>query len=157
MIYFLIVLFVIGVGFCFWRQYVNRNEYMDSGGWAITGIVILALSLSVIVPAITVPISSGVAVKEHKIFYDVNVNNYKATADDATTYLSEEEYRDNLIGGSIEYAGQAGYISERLAEWRDAVNEYNEWLARYEYYDSHWFIGVLYSNLPEELTYLEIR
>lgn len=102
------------------------------------------------------PIKAGADVARLTAFYDANYRNYGVAVDKTAAYLSEGESGGALVAGSLEKLELAGFISERMKEWRDAVNEYNQQVAVYRYYSTHLVVGVLYPDLPDYVKMLVI-
>ena len=79
---------------------------------------------------ISVTFGNGAGLAKWQAFYMANTQNYQIAISQTESYLSEKEFLDKLVDGSLERLQQAGYVSERIAEWRDAINNYNLTLAR---------------------------
>ena len=117
--------------------------------------IVLAFVLSLVL--IVEPISSGAKVAEYEAFYRANYDNYGVAVDETASYLSTDKFEGYLIDGSIEKLSQAGYVSERIKEWRDEVNKFNINISRYRYLSTHPFIGILKPNLPDYIQPLSIQ
>lgn len=108
------------------------------------------------------PFASGRAMARYMAFYDANYYNYRISVDETAAYLSSEEFVEGsedqlrLVDGSVEKWGQTAVVSERLKEWRDAVNQYNVDVAQYRFYSTHWLVGVLHPDLPDEIKLLVV-
>lgn len=89
-------------------------------------------------------------------FYYSNVSVYETASDLTASYLSENNFVDQIIAGSIEKAELATEISNRIAEWRDGIVAYNQILATYSKWDNNIFIGIFVPNLDPNLKYLQI-
>jgi len=133
-----------------WRDSIGDGEAVAIALGIIIGIVFLF-------PCILIPINNGMDLAQWEAFYDTNVANYTITVDKTASYLSVEKFESQLIGGSVEKWQQAGYVSERLREWRDAVNEYNLTMASMRWVDRNIWIGVFMPPIPERLVPLVIR
>lgn len=143
MIWLLLVVFLLlMVGGC-----IGLKKDKDDGWWgAILIGGVASLLLLIILSVITV--CNSVEFVKLKAFYQANSRNYEIAVDETASYLSEESFRQALIDGSIEKFELAGYVSDRISEWRDAANRYNIAIANMKYFDSTIFFGVLY---PDEL------
>lgn len=106
--------------------------------------VILAFVVLIVLLIATAANSAGFVALN--TFYQANSQNYEVAIDETASYLSEEGFKQVLVEGSIEKLALAGYVSERLREWRDAVNTYNTGIAKMKYWNSNIFLGVLYPN-----------
>ena len=90
------------------------------------GVVILAICLLTLL--ITLPLNyadNSVRIAELKAFSEANIQNYATTVTETQAILSEEEFTDKLVSGSLEKTEIGQSISQRIMEWRDAVNAYN--------------------------------
>lgn len=113
--------------------------------------------VALLLVCIIAPISHGATAAEYTTFYETNNLNYGIAVDETASYLSQETFENQFIAGSLEKVGLAGFISERIKEWRDDVNQFNLNLARYKYYEDHPFLGVLYPDTPDYLKTLVIK
>jgi len=147
---------VIALGLFIWGVILMREDDMSMGGMfaCIIG-GLLSLVLLIMLPCTI--LDNGSTVAEMKIFRDTNTNNYQYSIDETASYLSEDTFTNSLVNGSIEKMQQAGYVSERIKEWRDSVNAYNTKLASLKYYDSNIFMGVLYPNEVQDMKFLVIK
>jgi len=128
------------------------------GDGEITAIAVgVVASIIFLFPCILIPINNGMDLAQWENFYDTNVANYAITVDKTASYLSVEKFEPQLIDGSVEKWQQAGYVSERLREWRDAVNEYNKMIASMRWVDRNIWIGVFMPPIPERLIPLVIQ
>lgn len=89
------------------------------------------------------------------IYYN-NIQNYQTTITDTTAYLSEDEFVNQLIAGSVEKINLGEQIAQRISEWRDSVNAYNIQFNTYKTMSGNIFTGILYPKLPSELKMLTI-
>jgi hypothetical protein len=89
------------------------------------------------------------------VYYN-NIQNYQSTITDTTAYLSEDEFVNQLIAGSVEKINLGEQIAQRISEWRDSVNAYNIQFNTYKAMAGNIFTGVLYPKLPNELKMLTI-
>ncbi len=129
--------------------------------WAdeLWGFVVLGggitLLLLIILPVTTMLNSADYA--ELEAFYQANSRNYEITVDETASYLSQQEFTQTLIEGSLEKIELAGYVSERIGEWRDAINRYNLTIARMKYWDGNIFLGTLYPDAVRDAKLLSIE
>jgi len=136
-----------------WLAGKTKND--DWGGIAVL-FTMVATCLVVFVPTISIANSNGLA--KWQAFYTANTQNYEIAVDETASYLSQDEFAKNtLIDGSIERFSQAGFVSERIKEWRDAVNEYNTTIASMQYFNRNVFTGVLVPNEVEDMRLLIIK
>jgi len=152
MLWLICVFFLIMAVFGFWMA---DSQGGDSWHW-LTGIgLTLGLSLLLILPSCGLRNGAGLA--EWQAFHYANSRNYKITVDETASYLSQEQFTAKLVEGSIEKLKQAGYVSERIKEWRDSVNEYNTTIASMQYFNRNVFTGVLVPNEVEDMRLLIIK
>lgn len=138
---------IIGVIFGCWR---NRE-----GGWIIFFVGIIA-AVALLLCSIIIPIGTGVALARMEAFYEANVQNYEVAADETASYLSTEAFQALLMAGSIEKIELADEVAARIVEWRDAVNQYNNKLASFTYYNQNLWVGTFYPTPPDYLKMLKI-
>ncbi len=121
---------------------IRRN----GGDWLSLGIPcsVVAVVMLIVLPSTAIKNSADFA--ELDVFYQVNSRNYEIAIDETASYLSEQEFAQALVEGSLEKIELAGYVSERISEWRDAVNAYNTHIAKMKYYDSNILLGSLYPD-----------
>ena len=117
--------------------------------------LVVVLLLLIILPCVAISYSASYAKLE--VFYQANSRNYEIAVDETASYLSEKDFTQALIDGSIEKIELAGYVSERISEWRDAVNGYNTQIANMKYYDSNIFLGALYPDAVRDAKLLIIK
>lgn len=125
--------------------------------WAaiLLGFFILLLPLSLFL--FSIQVSNGMGIARWEAFYDSNVANYAITVERTKTLLSAKEFEGKLIAGDIERMQQAGFVSERLKEWRDSVNEYNSTLKSMRWVRSYFWLGpVVMPRIPDRLQPLVI-
>ncbi len=169
MIYLLLILFI---GLILWGTLHNYGEptiwkwqrdgkgkrYSDTGSGENTAIAIGTFLLIILLLISSIwAINNGEGLAKWQAFHDANVANYEITVDKTASYLSEEAFTNTLIEGSVEKWQQAGYVSERISEWRDAVNEYNLTIASMKYYNQNIFTGVLVPDGVEDSKLLIIK
>jgi hypothetical protein len=134
------------------REYEYRNSGYFPRTLGLAGIMLIIFCL----PYLTITNSSTVA--QLQAFYDNNAKNYSITVDRTAAYLSSDNFsKSTIIEGSVEKFQQAGYISDRIKEWRDAINWYNLNLASLKYYDSNIFIGILIPDAVQDMKFIEIK
>ena len=101
---------------------------------------------------------NGAGLAKWQAFYVANTQNYEIAVDETASYLSQQGFMNStFFDGSIEKFEQAGYVSERIKEWRDAVNRYNDTIARMQYYNRNIFTGVLVPDGVEDMKLLIIQ
>ena len=142
---------LLGVGI--WYE---RKDGDSDAPWVgiVVGIVLLLTTLGI---GIGMPTGFGVQIAEQEAFYDFNTANYLVAVDKTAAYLSQEEFESTLIQGSVERWKQAGYVSERIREWRDSVNRYNQNLARLRSLDRNIWFGLVIPNVPDRLQFIAIK
>ena len=148
------ILVLVILGFTAWLWYRTCQD--DEWGMGATLITIF-----VTLPAILIPtcwaFSNGEGLARWQTFYEVNTSNYQVTIDHTASYLSGDKYTGVIIQGSVEKFNQAAIVSERLKEWRDAVNRYNSTIASMKYYNRNIFTGVLVPDEIEDMKILMIK
>lgn len=156
MIWLTLLLPVAGIAWGIWHGR-GRNELDNIGGvFAIVFGIVGFIFLICFIPITA--LNNGAKLAELQAFYNANTLNYLLTVDETAAYLSEDEFIDGLmIEGSIEKAQLTTAISERVAEWRDAVNEYNITIASMQYYDNNIFTGALYPDGIQDMKLLIIE
>jgi hypothetical protein len=151
------LLLILGIGLFVMGVILYRNDEFSIGGMfsCISG-TMLVIGLLIGLPIQT--FKNGATVAEMQTFLESNTKNYQYSIDETASYLSSDTFKDNvLVEGSIEKLQQAGYVSERIKEWRDSVNDYNTKLASMKYYNSNIFLGVLYPNAVDDMKMLIIK
>ena len=143
------------------RRWRHENEgdawsYLPSGHWAklIIGCI---LAFAMLLVSLIEPVQHGACLARLKAFYEVNNANYGYAVDETASYLSQEDFEQQIISGSLEKMGLAGSISERIMEWRDQVNDYNISYASYEFYSNHLLFSPLYPDIPDDMKQLIIK
>jgi len=131
-----------------WDDKFNAEVVMVIGGVVATIFLLIC---------ILVPIFNGAQLARLTTFHEINNSNYGIAIDETVSYLSQEDFEEQLIVGSLEKVALTGFISERIAEWRDGVNAYNLELAEYRYYATHPFLAVLYPSVPDHIKTLVIK
>ncbi len=151
------LLFILGIGLIILGVILCKNNDDSMGGvFAVCFGVVISITLLVALPIETMTNGSDVA--EMKTFLESNTQNYQYSVSETASYLSIDTFKEGvLVEGSIEKLQQAGYVSERIKEWRDSVNEYNTKLASLRYYDSNIFTGVLVPNEVQDMKFLVIK
>ena len=130
----------------------------DGESAAIIVASIVTATFYVIVGLQTLTNYNGLA--KWEAFYEANTKNYEITVDRTASYLSEQTFVEGAlipIEGSIEKIKQAGYVSERIIEWRDAVNDYNLTIASMEYFDSNLIFGSMLPDRVQDMKLLIIK
>lgn len=104
---------------------LRKADSYDKEGWWV-GVIFLAIGLLALLLAVPLNYAANsVRIAELKAFSEVNTQNYATTFTETRAILSEEEFTDNLVSGSLEKTNVGQTISQRIMEWRDVVNAYN--------------------------------
>lgn len=69
--------------------------------------------LLIVLPVVTW--CNGETLYNLQAFYEANVRNYQIATDETASYLSEGEFVNKLVAGSLEKFQQAGYVSEIIS------------------------------------------
>ena len=126
-------------------------------GWGIVmGFSIFIAVLGTVFVA-TTTLSNANTLAKLEVFYEVNSQNYEVAIDNTASYLSQEQFTGSMVDGSVEKWQQAGYVSERIKEWRNAVNDYNTQIASFKYYDSNLFTSNVVPNRVQDFKFLIIK
>ena len=137
--------------------FLHKHDYCDFGEdfAKVFGSVLTVVALGVLVGC---TISNHVGLVKLQNFYEYNSVNYEITIDKTASYLSQEQFLESaIIEGSIEKMEQAGYVSERLKEWRNAINDYNETIASMKFFDSTIWFGSLVPNDIQDMKPLIVQ
>lgn len=146
---------LIPLALLLWGIIVEEKEGYGEGVMQIFIGGILSLIFFLILPLLTLSNSSDLVKLD--TFYNTNNQNYQITIDKTASYLSVDEFKSQVIAGSIEKSNLAQTISNRIAEWRDQVNDYNLAIASMQYFDQNIFTGILYPNRVQELKPLVLK
>ena len=149
----ILLLWIPIIALIIWGIRLNKKDDDEGIGQLTIGGAFFVVFLLV---CIIEPISNGANAARYTNFYDNNSQNYAIAVEETTTLLSIEEFENQLIAGSVEKWEQAGYVSERIMEWRDNVNKFNSDIAVYRYYSDHPLIGILFPKLPNNVHSLRI-
>jgi len=151
----LLLLTALGMlGFLIWG---SITEKYDKGNWIIGIISIGFLFLFIGIPW---SISNATSVKKLEAFYDASITNYRVTAEKTVAFLSADDIQfdsGSLVNGSIEKFKVTDIASQRLAEYRDEVNKFNNDLASYRVLDKNLWVGSIYPTPREDLKYIAIK
>lgn len=153
----ILLLGLVFLGLILWggiRGFTRRSRGEGESVAVVIGAILLTV-MSIICPIVA--LQNGMNLMQLEAFYTANTQNYEFAIDETASYLSQEEFTDVLIEGSLERLKQAGYVSERIAEWRDAVNEYNLTVASMQYFNRNIFTGVLFPDGIENMKLLIIK
>ena len=142
-----IVMVIIGA--LLWERREELPGCLISAGIAI--LIISAFVFPIVLMLNTEKIASLKAV------YVANYQNYGIAVDKSVALLSAERFEASLIAGSIEKFQQAGFISERIKEWRDEINEFNKALSILRAYDTNIWTGVTVPDIPDDLKFLTLK
>jgi hypothetical protein len=133
---------------------INKSVSFDGGGyWIGVGIGILLVPIFTFLYLYPTNVDRSAYLES---FYYTNVNQYEIAADLTASYLSEDNFVEQIIAGSIEKQQLATEISNRIAEWRDGIVAYNQILATYQKWDNNILVGIFIPNLDPNLKYLQI-
>ncbi len=121
------------------------------------GVFLSIISLFFVGLLLWIMVANGSGLMKWQAFYQANTQNYQVAVDETASYLSEEEFVDVLVGGSLEKFKLAGFVSERIVEWRDAVNEYNSTIASMQYFNRNIFTGTLVPDGVEDMRLIIIQ
>ncbi len=148
----LIIPFIMfGCEWLFW----NRTK---GDRWVFAAFGFLGLAIGVCVVG-GWAITNYVSYPQHRAFYEVNSQNYAVTIDETSALLSQEKYISEAlipVEGSIEKMELAKTVSERIVEWRDAVNRYNRIVASLQYLDNNIFFDCMIPNDVHDLKLLSV-
>jgi len=125
----------------------------------VSGGALLALIISIIIPVTTYTTSIG-TVAELEAFYNASSTNFEISRDDTASYLSEDKIQGSSlvpIYGSIERMGMGQSASDRILEYRNTVNLYNQSFARYRAYSTNILFQIAYVPVPSALKVLVIN
>ena len=90
-------------------------------------------------------------------FYFSNSSSYAMAVDKTSAYLSQESFEGKLLTGSIEKQQLTTSISDRIAEWRNGVVAYNQFLKTYQLYKGNFITGIFIPKLDSEVKSLVIQ
>jgi len=118
------VIFLAVFVFCIFGIVRNRDNY-DKTGWYL-GIIWSAIVLVTLLIAVPCAYAGNATrVAELRAFSESNIQNYATAVEETKVILSKEEFTARLIDGSLEKTNVGQSVSQRIIEWRDAVNAYN--------------------------------
>jgi len=125
----------------------------------VAGGALLALIISIVIPVTTYTTSIG-TVAELEVFYNASATNFEISRDDTASYLSEDKIQGSTlipIYGSIERMGMGQSAADRILEYRNTINLYNQSFARYKAYSSNILFSIAYVPVPTGLKVLVIN
>lgn len=135
------------------NKYERFSDYVHREGGYIASMIIGGCLIVAFI-AYTLPMYCYYMDKQAQLeaFYNTNNQNYSIIVDktDDLLTLSADAYLDTLVDGSIEKMEVGSAEAQRLAEWRDAVVDYNTTRSRVLKYDSSFWFG----NLVPDVSYL---
>jgi len=102
-------------------------------------------------------VANGNGLAKWQAFDETNFQNYGIAISETASYLSQEKFADVVVQGSLERFEQAGYVSERIKEWRDAVNQRNLAIASMQYFNRNIFTGTMVPDAVEDMKMLLIK
>jgi len=135
----------------------KRGEEVDRDlpGGILGSSIVLAVALFLLTLIIPLcGISDRISLET---FYYDNFQNYGTAVDKTASYLSEEEFVSSLLAGSIEKLEYAGFVADRILEWREEVTHYNRGLRSYRYWQEHFLTDILFRDVAEDLQSLVIK
>ena len=106
--------------------------------------------------------ASNKAIKSYKelvkmeAFYDVNKTAYEVTIETTKDAIYEMS-KDPALRIDVENLSQSTNWSERLAEFRDAVMEYNTCIYKLRRYNKTWVLSGLFPNPREDLKLIRLK
>ena len=129
------------------------------GEWV--SIIVPSIALFVLLLTTTIVlVNNANGLAQWEAFYDANSRNYEIAVDRTASYLSEQAFVERAlipVEGSIEKLEQGKYVSERIAEWRNKVNQYNTTIASMQYYDNNPIFGSLVPDEVQDMKLLIIE
>ena len=154
-------LLVISMGIYFLKKSRCSDDGWEIGG-GISIVIGSILTIAIIIIPIVVSFDNLSKMSKLEAFYESNEQNYAITVDETRDILtaSLEKFAEQVlvpIEGSVEKWGQGQVVSERIAEWRDTVNQYNKDVNHMRYYDRNPWMGILYPTLPDDIKLIVIE
>jgi heme/copper-type cytochrome/quinol oxidase subunit 1 len=153
----LVFLAMLIAGFIGLRQ--KKSDYLDHDiDYAMISIGgIFVLILWALVGFIYV--GNTINIKKLQTFKDHNVQNYAVTVSETRILLSEKEFRNVLVEGSLEKMQVGAEVSKRLVEWRDKVNDYNLNVASIRVIRDLWVLPgfLVMPEIPDDLVPIVIE
>lgn len=147
----IVFLIIVLIGLIVWAGIHKWDRDGDCilGAIGITGLVIVGI-LSCVTYFNTLATNAKL-----EAFYLANQTNYAYAIQETGEVLSvsKELVEQSLIPveGSIEKWEVGKSVAQRIAEYRDGVNLYNEELNRIRFLDRNIHIGIIYPTPPENL------
>lgn len=120
-------------------------------------IILGMLGLTLTIIGVVSTLKNGETIAQLKAFYSYNTVNYSIVVEKTASLLSTSEFENRIVSGSLEKLQQAGFVSEKISEWRTAVNQYNLDIATLKYYNDNIWTGVLVPDEIEDLRPLIIK
>ena len=142
-----------------WSKEKSYGDYTDRFYVAIlSGIGLLLTSVLMLSICYVMYVGSNARLSA---FYEASKSNYVYAIDetDSVLTISQESLKDTLIAveGSVEKLQVGDAVTQRIAEYRDAVNQYNSDLAYVRAMDSNFLVGVMYATPDENLKLIAIK
>ena len=129
----------------------------DFNGWCTLFVVGTVMTL-IFLPVVAYwTMANGVELARWQAFDEANFQNYGVAVSEAASCLSQEKFVGVVVRGSLERFEQAGYVSERVREWRDAVNQRNLAIASMQYFNRNIFTGTMVPDAVEDMKMLLIK
>jgi len=155
---FVILLVIFAALLIFGIYKLKRYKGYDKDGWK----VLIGISIGAIVTLLLVPVCMSIDlqkdVAELEAFHDANSANYITAIELTEDLLSDPAITDGfLVDGSLEKMEQGQAVSARIAEWRNAINNYNSDLREMEKMKGNFWVGLVYPSLPERLEVLQVK
>lgn len=84
-------------------------------------------------------------------FYHNNQSLYQSTVDNTASYFSSDDFKNQIFSGSVEKQQLANAVSQRSAEMRDAMIDYNNSLTIYQTWSNNPFTNIFWPSLPDDI------
>ncbi len=129
---------------------MKRRGRYDNSAYENTYMTLLMVSIVAIVVSPFVYFSNLDTSIKLETFYSSNRYLYADTVDSTKALLSNDKLVEYLIEGNIEKIGLGESISSRIAEYRDAITQYNTSLASYKKLSSIVWISLFYPKISDD-------
>ena len=150
-----LLLGLVFLGFIVYGVYSITKAY-DKDGWVVATATSILCLLGVIGAAIGVNIGAQCQLARLDAFRNANAANYGTAVEMTESLLSDTGTSEGyLVDGSLERMEQGQAVSARIAEWRDAINEYNQEVARMKRLKANIWIGGVYPSA--NLDYISVE
>lgn len=149
-----ILLLVAGVVCLILSNKKNAYDLDWYGGWALAFFIIGIALTFVFWPIIYV--DSYVQLTKMEAFYDSNRAVYETTIETTRNAIYQIS-KDPGLRVDVENLKQSTNWSERLAEFRDAVIEYNTCIYKLRRYNNTFVLSALFANPREDLKLIVLK